>query len=540
MPGLIDAIYAERSDSVAKGAVIAELESSVERATLVLSQARAKMTASIELREESAAFGYRTRERNQALVKNSAISEQDIDKLETEKHIGQLQVRKEQENRAMAELEYQRAQAALQKLKIRAPVDGVVMERFKTVGEYVENQPVFRVAKLDPLHVEVVVPVEYLGRILSGMRAQVTPVVAGYEGYLATVTKIDRVADAASGTFGVRLLLPNPDYAIPSGLRCRLAFLPADQSLPLVADPKYEPSAITATSRKPAATELNLSGTGVPAMTAGKAMELGVAAVKEMAASLIDFEPPFVAQGPPSQASATSALREFTAPHRVKLAHSSGESTATQLEPSECYTVGPLSDKRLASQLSTMLTAATNESTVYTEHGAAAAEIRILAARQPDGSATLDLLEELEAAGVDDFFVLNHGEHKGRISLGLYRVEEYALERQASLVSKGVKTEVVRRRGTAYWLNLSLKSSPQTGSDLRNMATSMVPNASVQRTSCAPMQAQPAERSRATPPLVPLVCTQCTFPFDTIGCNAYQFVTQTHFSSSNALEGNPL
>jgi hypothetical protein len=39
------------------------------------------------------------------------------------------------------------------------------------------------------------------------------------------VTLMDRVIDPASGTFGVRLELPNPDYAIPSGLHCRVRFL---------------------------------------------------------------------------------------------------------------------------------------------------------------------------------------------------------------------------------------------------------------------------------------------------------------------------
>jgi hypothetical protein len=40
----------------------------------------------------------------------------------------------------------------------------------------------------------------------------------------ATVTVVDRVIDAASGTFVVRLELPNPDYTQPAGTRCRASF----------------------------------------------------------------------------------------------------------------------------------------------------------------------------------------------------------------------------------------------------------------------------------------------------------------------------
>jgi hypothetical protein len=44
---------------------------------------------------------------------------------------------------------------------------------------------------------------------------------------------VDRVADAASGTFGVRLSLANPDYRIPAGLRCKLSsFIGESESTP--------------------------------------------------------------------------------------------------------------------------------------------------------------------------------------------------------------------------------------------------------------------------------------------------------------------
>jgi hypothetical protein len=39
------------------------------------------------------------------------------------------------------------------------------------------------------------------------------------------VTVVDRVVDAASSTFGVRLELANPDYRLPAGLKCRVRFL---------------------------------------------------------------------------------------------------------------------------------------------------------------------------------------------------------------------------------------------------------------------------------------------------------------------------
>lgn len=228
-PGVIERIDVQRNDRVKKGEVIATLESSVEQATLKLAKTRASLNTAIELRRQSAEFGSMTQKRNQALVQKAAISRQDMDQLRTETRIAELQVQQELENKRIAKLEYSRANAILQRRIIRSPLDGIVMERFKSAGEYVEEKPILRIAQLDPLHVEVIVPVEYLGRITPDMQAQVTAVVPGAATHVATVERVDVVADAASGTYGVRLNLPNPDYQISAGLRCKADFLPPHQ-----------------------------------------------------------------------------------------------------------------------------------------------------------------------------------------------------------------------------------------------------------------------------------------------------------------------
>ena len=38
--------------------------------------------------------------------------------------------------------------------------------------------------------------------------------------YTAEAEVVDPVIDAASDTFGVRLILPNPHHTIPAGIRC--------------------------------------------------------------------------------------------------------------------------------------------------------------------------------------------------------------------------------------------------------------------------------------------------------------------------------
>ncbi len=226
VPGVIDEVFFERNSFVNKGDIVARLDSRVEQATLELATARAQSTTSLTLRRENAAFGKRTQKRNKKLFSESTISEQDMDKVETETQIAALQARQEEDNKRIAELEAKRALEALNQRTVRSPINGVVMEQYKSVGEYIEAEPIYRIANLDPLMVELIVPVEYLGAIERGAKAEISIDLDSQSDvqHVAVVTSVDRVADAASGTFGVLLTMPNSGLRIPSGVRCSLNF----------------------------------------------------------------------------------------------------------------------------------------------------------------------------------------------------------------------------------------------------------------------------------------------------------------------------
>lgn len=227
VPGLVEQLHFERNNFVNEGEIVAQLDSRVELASLELATARAEIDTSLNLRRENAAFGMRTQKRNQQLFNESTISAQDMDKVKTETYIAQLQARQEEDNKRIAVLEAERARQALERRTIRSPISGVIVERYKAVGEYIEAEPVYRIANLDPLHVELILPVEQLGTIDLGMKAEISLDIPSQEGvkHVAVVKSVDRVADAASGTFGVLLSMPNSGLRIPSGVRCNLSML---------------------------------------------------------------------------------------------------------------------------------------------------------------------------------------------------------------------------------------------------------------------------------------------------------------------------
>ncbi len=196
--GVIETIPVERGDLVKKGQVIATLKSGVEAANVKLAQSQVD-------------FSRRKLERNKDLFVNKLISENEKDEIETEL----------KKNEAML----QDVQEKLEMRIIRSTIDGVVVKRELSPGEYISEKHILVIAMINPLNVEVVVPVRRYGSIYKGMTAEVRPEAPVGGVYHGKVVIVDKVIDAASGTYGVRVELPNANLKLPAGLKCRVRFL---------------------------------------------------------------------------------------------------------------------------------------------------------------------------------------------------------------------------------------------------------------------------------------------------------------------------
>lgn len=195
--GILEEITVERGSQVNKGQVLARLKSGVEEAAVKVAEARVE-------------FGQRKAQRNSELYKKQLISTHDKDELETEIQLAKLQ------------LEEAREQLALR--TITSSISGIVVERMGAPGEYVGEEPFLVVAQINPLNVEIVVPVAYFGIIKEGAQANILIEKPIGSTYPATVVIVDHVLDAASGTFGVRLEMSNPNMKLPAGLKCQVLF----------------------------------------------------------------------------------------------------------------------------------------------------------------------------------------------------------------------------------------------------------------------------------------------------------------------------
>ncbi len=197
VPGILEKVNVERGAWVKRGAVIAQLKSDVERTDVQLAQARVD-------------FGKRKIERHEKLYEKKLVSAHDKDELETETRL--------------AEITLKEAEAKLNLLSIKSTIDGVVVERASSPGEYVGEKPILTIAQINPLRVEVIVPTYLYGKIHVDDVARVQLAEPINKEFAAKVVIVDRVLDAASGTFGVRLKLPNDTLALPAGLKCKVIF----------------------------------------------------------------------------------------------------------------------------------------------------------------------------------------------------------------------------------------------------------------------------------------------------------------------------
>ena len=225
--GVIESIRVRRGQSVRRGELLATLSSGPERAALELAQSRATMQGELKSAEARVELSRKKWLRADELQKKNFVSESARDEAEAEYRLATEQLRAARENRRLAELDVNRAREVLDQRSIRSPVNGVVVDVLLRPGELMssnQKDPIMKIAEVDPLNVELVLPVSQFGRIRSDQPAVVLPEEPVGGRYRARVEVVDRVVDAASGTFGVRLRLPNPENRIPAGIKCRVRF----------------------------------------------------------------------------------------------------------------------------------------------------------------------------------------------------------------------------------------------------------------------------------------------------------------------------
>lgn len=224
VPGVLKQVLVNRGDKVTAGEPVAQLRDELERVEVELARAKASDTASLRAQRAKFAFATRKLDRNVDLARSNVVSANDLDQMRTERDVAAQDVDAAIEAQKEAQIELRKAEVELEMRAIRSPVNGIVTDRRAEPGELVRDQPVVVIQQVDPLYVEITLPVGLMGQVKAGTPATISIEAPDVKPIHAAVTTADQVIDPASNTYSVRIVLPNPDGTIPAGSKCHARF----------------------------------------------------------------------------------------------------------------------------------------------------------------------------------------------------------------------------------------------------------------------------------------------------------------------------
>ena len=194
--GEVRELHVEEGDIVSKDQILATLDG--DRLRLELSESQAR------LRKMQRDF-----QRNQELQEKGLISEGDFEKIQYD-----LEALEASFNLASLELNY---------TKIRAPIAGVVSERYLKLGNTIKTgDPVFRVTSFDPLVAYIYVPEREFRQIAAGQPAHIEIDALPGPPVIAAVSRVSPVVDPDTGTFKITIELRGADQRIKPGMFGRM------------------------------------------------------------------------------------------------------------------------------------------------------------------------------------------------------------------------------------------------------------------------------------------------------------------------------
>jgi len=223
-------------DLVKKGQLIAELDSSIEKASLEVSRLKAESNYEVKAARMSASQAEVEMGRFEDLYRREMATKWEYEKAKVEWQISQVRVDYADFQQRLAIQEFKRDETAIRERQLLAPCNGVLHKMLKEVGEAArETESIAELLQLDPLWVELMLPPALRDQVACGQKVSVIFQRKDEQGKIidkdtrkqeGTIILVDAVDDAASASFRVRIELLNPDGALIAGQTARVHFTP--------------------------------------------------------------------------------------------------------------------------------------------------------------------------------------------------------------------------------------------------------------------------------------------------------------------------
>lgn len=218
VPSRIERYLVQEGQTVEAGQALVQLDA--RQYDAALNQARANLLrarADVDLGRKELA-------RSRALVAKGVSSQSELDIKVNQLRVAEAQVAQLQAAVASAEVD-------LEDTVIRAPTPGVILEKFKEVGEiavpggFEGSGELIRMANLDDMRAELDVNEAELSRVKLGQPAEVKPDAYSDRTYAARVVKLYPQINRQKGTLKVEVQIEKPDEWLRPDMSVRIAFL---------------------------------------------------------------------------------------------------------------------------------------------------------------------------------------------------------------------------------------------------------------------------------------------------------------------------
>jgi RND family efflux transporter MFP subunit len=209
-PGRIAKVSLKEGDSVEAGQLLIQLDDAVEQAQLAQLKAQSENTAQVQAAEASLEQKRIDLEKLKKAAEHRAATELEVQHATLDVKIAELSLEVARFEHEQDQRKYNEAQISVENMRLKSPISGKIEKVDVEVGECVNAlADVVRVVKIDPLWVDVPVPLATARELKQGKTAKVKFPGTGTATVDGHITFVGAVADAASDTLRVRIEVPN-------------------------------------------------------------------------------------------------------------------------------------------------------------------------------------------------------------------------------------------------------------------------------------------------------------------------------------------
>ena len=213
-PGLVSKVLVTDGDAVKVGQVVARLDDEAEQMQVAQLEAQAEDPTRVQAAEaQLAQKRLDLKKYEDAAAAGRAVTKMEVEHAKLDVIIAELSLKLARFQQSQDKRKYEEARVRLDRMRMISPIDGTIEGLAVEQGESVDAlEEVLRVVKIDPLWINVAVPMSQARALKKGDRAMVAFPGAGATAkqVAGKIIHMPSEADSASNTLKIRVEVPNP------------------------------------------------------------------------------------------------------------------------------------------------------------------------------------------------------------------------------------------------------------------------------------------------------------------------------------------